>query len=136
MRVYGKRLFLLAAVTLIAVGIRIGDGGLKKLKCEGTYTFVSAKNEVVYQGEIPPLCFRGGHSRIDTEGDEQAALRLLKEAGADIKRVERFDGITVFYAYLSGIEKCETLSFGTVNIMIAVNNGKMVVGSPLIVGSF
>ena len=67
------------------------------------------------------------------EGD---AADVLKTLGARELAREEIDGMTVIYAFSPRISAYETLRYGRVNVMIAVRGARLVVGSPLIKGSY
>ena len=61
---------------------------------------------------------------------------MIERNGGRILKREQLNGVTVIYAYVGRISKCENTSFGRVNLMIALSGGRMTVGSPLIKGSY
>lgn len=136
MSIYLKRIALCLAVVAFVVALRLYGSGLTRISCEGEYSVVTASGEATYFSGAPVLTPRADFVRFDTVGDESVAARLLADLGASVKKRESFDGITVFYAYSPFVSGYESLSFGRVNIMIALSNGRVVLGSPLIRGSF
>ena len=136
MSVYIKRLVLLVAITFIAVGVRLYDNGLCSFIREGEYSVYSATDEVTEFSEVPMLNKRGAYERIDLKGGERDIKALLERMNATIIKEERFEDITVVYAFCPRISNFVEVEGAKVNIMIALSNGKMTVGSPLIKGSY
>ena len=89
--------------------------------------------ETVYEADERPPSTRGKYVRADLEGD---AADVLKALGARELAREEIDGMTVIYAFSPRISAYETLRYGRVNVMIAVRGARLVVGSPLIKGSY
>lgn len=136
MRAIIKRIIFITAIVLFAVAIRIYDNGLLSATRTGKYTvFDSADNATVYD-ETPLFGSRLGYERIDTVGSYADASAFLDRLNACVIKYEEVDDITIIYAYSNRIEKQEIVFNEKVNIMIALSNGNMVVGSPLIKGSY
>lgn len=91
------------------------------------------KGAAVYGADERPPSARGKYVRADMTGD---AADVLKTLGARELYREDIDGMTVLYAFSPRISAYETLRFGRVNVMIAVRGDRLVVGSPLIKGSY
>lgn len=136
MSVYIKRLVLLMAITFIAVGVRLYDNGLCSFIREGAYSVYSATDEVTEFIKVPLLNRRGEYERIDLKGGERDARALLERMNATIINEERFDDITVVYAFCPRISNFIKVDDKKVNVMIALSKEKMTVGSPLIKGSY
>lgn len=89
--------------------------------------------ETVYEADEHPPSTRGKYVRADLAGD---AADVLKTLGARELAREEIDGMTVIYAFSPRISAYETLRYGRVNVMIAVRGVRLVIGSPLIKGSY
>lgn len=136
MSVYIKRLILLIAVVMLAVGIRLSDNGLCSLGLDGEYSYYSSDDEVTVVDKVPLFCARGKYERIDLAGDYALSERIIKRARAKVVKEESFDGVTVIYAYSPKISNYKLVGGEKVNLMIAVNSQKIAVGSPLLKGSY
>lgn len=80
-----------------------------------------------------------GYERVDCLGGIGEAMSAIDFFAAEVVEEEQLgDELVVFYAYSHKFARKVTLECGTVNIMIAVNknSGGMVLGYPLIKGSF
>ena len=76
-------------------------------------------------------------SRYDFNGDYDCAVEAIEKLGGKILWSEELDcGVTVLYAYSPRIYKSVKLSGERVNIMTAVNDGRVSVGSPMLEGSY
>ncbi len=136
MSVYIKRLILLIAVVILAVGVRLFDNGLCSLGLDGKYSYYSSDDEVTKMSKVPLFCARGKYERIDLAGDYAYAERIIKRARASVIKEESLDGVTVIYAYSPTISNFTVVSGKKVNLMIAVSDEKIAVGSPLLKGSY
>ena len=131
-----KRLALLLAITLFAVAVRLYDNGLLSFVSSGQYSIFDESDNVTIFDERPTFGARSGYERIDATGSYADASALLKKMNADIVKYEKVDDIIIIYAFTDRIEKKEKVFGRNVNVMIALSQGNMVVGSPLIKGSY
>ena len=136
MSVYIKRLILLFAIAFITVGVRLSDNGLCSLGIDGRYSYYSTVDEVTVLDEAPLFSPRGEYERIDLSGGVEDANRIISRANAVVKAKESFDGLTVIYAYTTRISNFVTVGGERVNLMIAISDGRVAVGSPLLKGSY
>lgn len=75
--------------------------------------------------------------RFDFFGDEECALEAVKNLGGKVLYSEKLDcGVTVFYAYTTRAYDSVSLGGKKVNIMVAVSDGKVSVGIPMLEGSY
>lgn len=127
-----KRYFaLLIGLCLLIAGLTVGDT-LAALPYE-TYTVYENGVETVYAADMPWPSVRGQYVRADFIGDADSALKTLR---AKTLATQELDGVTVIYAFSPHISAYETLSYGRVNVMIAVSGDRIAVGSPLLKGSY
>ena len=61
---------------------------------------------------------------------------LLALFGGKVIASERVEGVTLYHAYAKGLEGCESLPFGKVNLQIAVGKDYIAVATPVFYGSF
>lgn len=140
-RVRGQKVFnatvvLFVAVALILAGLRLACGGLCSFVREGSYTaYVDGDAELRYD-EVPFCGVRGAYERIDTYGGEEKAEDILEKLAATRARTETVGDITVIYAFSPLLPQSVTLKGERTNVMIALTCGKLVIGSPLIKGSY
>ncbi len=131
-----KRIAAFIAVAFMLLGLRLTDNGLPGIVKNGNYTvFDKFDRAKCYEG-IPVLNVRGAYERVDFKGSRTDAEKLLYDSRSVVLGEEQIDDITVIYAYCPTISGYETTDYGKVNIMIALSKGNVVVGSPLIKGSY
>lgn len=135
-RVFNATAALFVAVALILAGLRLACGGLCSFVREGSYTaYVGGDAELRYD-EVPLIGVRGAYERIDTYGGEEKAAEILRTLAATNARTETVGEITVIYAFSPFLPQSVTLKGERTNVMIALSRGKLVIGSPLIKGSY
>ncbi|MDR0426091.1 MAG: hypothetical protein LBH24_02855 [Clostridiales bacterium] len=136
-QVVGKRFLLFVAVILLLVGYRLSDNGLLAYCGDGVYATFDRRDNMTVHRTPPLFCPRGGYERIDMPGEREDAAALLAAMKAAVVARETVGDIEILYAYTPRIHKSESLSIGRVNVMIALSNGgRVIIGSPLIKGSF
>lgn len=115
---------------LSAVGLRLRFCRLDAL-IDGEYTAFASDDSVC-------VCsISKGYERVDTQGGASKVERILAKAKAKLIKTEKIDAdLTVFYAYSPCLLKSVRLFGRNVNLMIALNGNSVVVGSPLIKGSY
>lgn len=75
--------------------------------------------------------------RYDFAGDRAAAQDAVTTLGGKVLWQEELDdGLIVLYAYSNRIYKSVSLSEQSVNLMVAVRDGKVSIGSPMLEGSY
>ena len=127
-----KRYFpILIGLCLLIAGLTVGDsyGGLAYDKL----TVYENGAQTVYAPGEPVPSTRGKYVRADMTGDWETVLNVLD---ARCVETQQLDGVTVVYAFSPRFSAYETLSFGRVNVMIAVRGDRLAVGSPLLKGSY
>ena len=125
----------MAAATLLA-GVRIACGGLCSFVREGRYTAYLSGDEELKLETVPLLGVRGAYERVDTYGGREDADELLERLSAKDVRTENIGDVTVIYAFSPFLPQSVTVLGERTNVMIALSRGKMVVGYPLIKGSY
>lgn len=136
MSVINKRIVAFIATVFMFVGLRLSDNGLAGFIQDGSYTVFDRYDRAVTYDTVPVLCRRGVYERIDVAGSEKDAYALLTRMNASVLETEKIEGITIIYAFCPRLSSSAETGFGKVNVMIALSNGKMTVGSPLIKGSY
>ena len=129
-KVFNAALFMAAAMLL--AGVRIACGGLCSFVREGRYTAYLSGDEELKLETVPLLGVRGAYERVDTYGGREDADELLERLSAKDVRTEN----TVIYAFSPFLPQSVTVLGERTNVMIALSRGKMVVGYPLIKGSY
>lgn len=69
-------------------------------------------------------------------GSKECIQDYLKVFDAEMVKEQTIDGVIIVYAYSSRIKDNVTVGDNKINIQIAVNRGKVTIGSPLIIGSY
>lgn len=113
---------------LSAVALRLYFCRLNVL-IDGEY-YAFAKND-----EASFCSISKGYERVDVS-KETNVDDILNKLKAKIIRTEQVDEITIYYAYSPCLLKRERLFGENINLMIAITPSKIVVGSPLIKGSY
>ena len=73
---------------------------------------------------------------MSIESEESDAESLLNAVVAVIKFEQHLDNLHIYYAYSEKLGKAVVIDGQRVNLQIAVRGGKLIAGSPLIVGSY
>ena len=80
---------------------------------------------------------RGESVFFSCVGDgEQAALGIFEEYGGRVVFVETVGGVTSYYGYADGLGKPIALYGRKINLHVAVEKSRVVVGTPIIFGGF
>ena len=137
MAVYNKRIVAFVAVALLLLGVRFYDNGALNYAFDGVgyYRYDGEDNEE-FQNFIPLLNSRGEYEKIVLNGGLSRAKKLLDDLDATTVKVERVDGMIIEYAYTTKLSKCAVVNGQKVNVTVAYKNDRVVVGTPLIKGSF
>lgn len=133
-----KFLIFLGIVCLIA-GVSLFSNSLLRIDREGTFSvFDQFDNVRVY--EERPILYRYQNpnyfTRFDTIGSIQDAQEILRYLGARELFREYVNDIIIIYAHSPLITKYQRVHRRRVNVMIAIRNDRISVGSPLLKGSF
>ena len=98
-------------------------------------TFLSGEYTAFNSDDLPfSPAISKGYERVDVQGNNvQDVIEKLK---CKIIKIEQIEDITIYYCYSPFILKSVYLFNNDINIMIARTGSKVVVGSPLIKGSF
>ena len=135
-KVFNAAVIMFISVALVLVGLRFACGGLCSFVCDGSYVaYLDGDVELRY-GKVPLLGVRGVYERIDTYGGKEKATEILDRLAATGIRTETIGEITVIYAFSPLLSQSVTLKDERTNVMIALARGKLVIGSPLIKGSY
>ena len=102
---------------------------------ENVYSVKGGKSSGVILESInlPFSDFIGFYKQFDTSYDYNS---LLNKYRAKLVCVEKLDGITNYYYYSNKLPKSESVKNKKVNIQIAISNNAVVVGTPIIYGSY
>ncbi len=136
MKVWKRRFIVFIVVAVLLTCVRFADNGLLRFIREGEYTAFTARDAEIKYDLLPLINNRGGYERIDLAGDESKANTLLESMRAVTLSVEHVDDTIVIYAHSPLLSVSADTQMGKVNVMIAVRDGNITVGSPLIKGSF
>ncbi|MBR2968048.1 MAG: hypothetical protein IKC35_04665 [Clostridia bacterium] len=126
-----RRFIALFGVMLLVIGIRLYNNGL----------LVCGYDGAVLVGEYDltqiekPLLIDGAH-RLDIMGDEQVALSAMSNLDANVLFVEKVDDIKIFYAYSPRLSEKVMIKGREINLMVAVRNNVVSLGTPLLEGSY
>lgn len=135
-----RRIFAVIGVMLCLLGLRLFDSGILKCGYTGTYTVYAKNSETVYSPEnLPVLTDLSAYAtRLDFCGGVSDALSAMENLDAKVIWQEDLAGLKIFYAYSKNILKSENLNGKKINVMVAVqlNNNKVIVGCPIIAGSY
>lgn len=135
-KVFNAAVILFIAVALVLTGLRFACGGLCTFVRDGSYTaYLDGDAELRYS-EVPLFGVRGVYERIDTYGGKEKATEILDRLAATGVRTETIDDVTVIYAFSPLLPRSVVLKGERTNVMIALTRGKLVIGSPLIKGSY
>lgn len=97
---------------------------------DGTYSTFSDNDTQI------SLSISKGYERVDLRKHDGSEQEVLKKLKAKTVKKENVGDILIIYAYSPCLLKGVRLFGSTVNVMIAVTESAVVVGSPLIKGSF
>lgn len=131
-----RKLAIVVMVFGIIFGLKYNDNGLLKIGLEGQYTEYDNSFNVVYSGEKPLLRASNGYSRLDIDYGINVVDTIIADLDATIVRAEIVDDIIITYAYTDKIYGYRVVGDSKINVMIAENGVKVVVGSPIILGSY
>lgn len=73
---------------------------------------------------------------MSIESEEMDAESLLNAVGALIKFEQSLESLQIYYAYSEKLGEAVVIDGQRVNLQIAVRDGKLIAGSPLIAGSY
>ncbi len=126
-----KRFLILIGVLSIALGVRLYNNGLIGSDMDGTWS----RGDYDVTEIEKPLLISGPH-RLDLQGDRFTAKEIMSSLCAKELLCEQVDDIIIYYAYSVRLLSPVTVHGYRVNLMIAVSDGKVVAGTPLIYGSY
>jgi|GEM_PF-1914221 len=137
MRVASKMFIFLGCLGLLCVLVA-RQNALLDLGIDGSLTayYVGGGQSVTPYGQVGSVDKRAYALRIDTTGGAQTAERVKKRLKITHEQREQVGEICVQYGYSFLLEKVEYGKAQKYNVMIAVVGDKVVVGYPIIVGSF
>ncbi len=114
-----RRVVAVLGVLLILAGVKLYEVRLSDCGFAG--------EESVYADSL----------RYDFFGDEVSAWEAIENLDGKVLWSEQLDcDVTVLYAYSPRIYDSVTLQSRRVNLMVAVSNGQVHIGSPLLEGSY
>lgn len=73
---------------------------------------------------------------VHFNGDKSAGLNIISGLNCTNISTENIDNIFILYAYSPQVENYVYINSKKVNIQLAVNNGVVTIGSPVIIGSY
>lgn len=104
---------------------------------------VSRGDAYVYENNTPVRAVTGVYGandvvRTDFDGGEGEMYAFLRGMLATVVKTERADGVTVVYAVSTRVaaEMQTTFDGAEYNVMAAYENGHVVIGAPVIQGSY
>lgn len=98
-------------------------------------TFLSGEYTAFNSDDLPfSPAISKGYERADL--DSSSAQEVINKLKCKIIKTEQIEDITIYYCYSPFLLKSVYLFNNDINIMIAQTSSKVVVGSPLIKGSF
>ncbi len=114
---------------LLTIGVRLKFCRLDVF-IDGTYSAFA------YNDTPASITISKGYERVDINYGQENVESVLKKLKAKIIKRETVGDISIIYAYSPCLLKGVNLFGGRVNVMIASTSSSIVVGSPLIKGSF
>ena len=153
MFVYRLKNFICVALAVIfslffAVGIKaVGVSRLADIEGERTYFLDSASSQGLRKNALLPselTRVKGEcvHTEISTyEGgryktNEEIAKAIAARYHAEIYIIEEVDGVLSYYAYTEKWQDGLYINGKKINLHVAVGNGRLVVGTPIIFDGF
>jgi len=127
-----KRFVLLLGIIMLFAGLKLRDRGVLRVTDEGVfYTQVESQLKNV---DIPIFNNSDVYQRFDVQGvSVQEAILKMR---ARIIYTQDLQDMKIYYCYSPLIKKSVTLKGKTINLMIADRSQDLVIGSPLIKGSY
>ncbi len=116
-----------------------GMGGTRFPSIEGERRFYldSPSSQAKAKEALSLLDFaRVRGESVSLQMTEVQALGLIEELGGEILFTERVDGVCSYYCYAEGLAGGLVLGEYFVNLHLAVEGSRCVVGSPIIFGGF
>ncbi len=128
-----KRFILLLGVIMLFTGVKLRDRGLLRVAEEGV--FYTQTESGFEETEIPVFNNGSGYQRFDVKGvSAKKAIATLRARTVFVQ--ETVEGLTIYYCFSPLLKSSVTLKGKTVNLMIADGGDGLVLGSPLIKGSY
>lgn len=127
-----RKFVALFGILLLVMGFRLYNNGLLNCGYSGELSYGTFDTkEFVFS----PLLIEGPH-RLDIEGDENTALSVIKNLSGRLLWSEKCGDIKIYYAYSPRL--CEPIRIHDkeINLMVAVSENKVSVGTPLLYGSY
>jgi len=134
-----KKFFIFLGISCLIAGVSLFGNSLLMINKDGTFSVFDRYDNVKIYSELP-LLYRYQHeeyfTRFDTFGNINDTQEILRSLGANELFREQVGDIVIIYAYSPLITKFERVHSHRVNVMIAVREERISVGSPLLKGSF
>ena len=70
------------------------------------------------------------------DGVLKDALTAMNKIGMDLKIEENIDNVQIFYGFVSGLENYMFIGNEKINTEIAISQGKITIGYPVIIGDY
>ncbi len=131
-KVWLKRITFLVLIALVFISARLYDNGLCSVIRAGEFSYFNERDEEIYCPQ--PLFCRYAYQKIEL--DRKEAKEVLEPLMIEVVTTENFDTVCVFYGRTPFIYNSIEIDGNKVNIMIAVREDKVLVGSPVLKGSF
>lgn len=131
-----KRFVCLFVIFSLIFAVKYSQRGL--LNIDGIERYYEYKNGtiIVYEENIPVLSRCTGYTRVLLSGGVNVLGDIMSDLSACVLAQEEVGEIKIYYAYSEIISIYETVFDYKINVMIAITNDVVVVGSPLLVGSY
>lgn len=116
-----KRFIIFIAVGLMLLGTKLYPSELQKSAYDmnGDYTALSGRFE-----------------RAEFSGDMDFAIKLIEKMCAEVVFTEQAADTEILYCYTRKIGVSKTVAHKKINLVVAVANGYVRAGSPLLKGSY
>ncbi len=136
-----KLFFCLLAFACAIVGFRVFSvSKLSHLSGERLFYLYSPSSQATIKPRLSILdCFfvQGESVRVSLDGDgARKAEEIIKQMQAELLFTEEAGGVLSYYAYAKNLGGGIVVSGTKVNLHIAVADGRLVVGTPIIFGGF
>ncbi len=132
LKIWLKRICVLLLLLITIVGIRLYDNGLCTVLRAGKFSYFNHRDEQIFCCQ--PLFCPYKYQRIELNAIE--AKQALENLMIEVVATENFDTVCVFYGRSPLIYGGVTVNGQEVNIMIATRKDCVIVGTPVLKGSY
>lgn len=127
-----RKFVVLLGILLLVMGFRLYNNGLLNCGYSGKLSYGTFDTKEI---ESSPFLIDGPH-RLDIEGDENTALSVIANLSGRLLWSEKCGEIKIYYAYSPRLCKPIKIHDKEINLMIAVSDNKVSMGTPLLFGSY